>query len=135
MASHRHLHPKHLFFVLVGLAALFVVYKNERFILDHSDPMWAYYFPVRWLLLVHGLAGASALCLGASQFSARLRQRHVQVHRTLGRCYVISVALGVSGAGLYIRAFAAQTIDSAQRGRLNKPGLRATGSYGLGRST
>ncbi len=93
MASHRHLHPKHLFFVLVGLAALFVVYKNERFILDHSDPMWAYYFPVRWLLLVHGLAGASALCLGASQFSARLRQRHVQVHRTLGRCYVISVAI------------------------------------------
>jgi hypothetical protein len=47
----------------------------------------------------------------------------------------MTAILGVSGAGLYIRAFAAQTIDSAQRGRLNKPGLRATGSYGLGRST
>lgn len=93
MTSHRHLDPKHVFFVFVGLAALFVLYNNERFVLDHSDAMWAYYFPVRWVLLAHGLAGAAALCLGASQFSARLRQRHVQVHRILGRCYVTSVAI------------------------------------------
>jgi len=92
-ATSAHLDPKHIFFGFVGLAALFVLYNNERFIVDHSDAMWAYYFPVRWLLLVHGAAGATALCLGASQFSTRLRQRHTQVHRILGRCYVTSVAI------------------------------------------
>jgi uncharacterized membrane protein len=85
--------PKHIFFGFVGFGVLFVLYNNERFILDHSDAMWAYYFPVRWLLLVHGSAGAIALCLGASQFSTRLRQRHARVHRVLGRCYVITVAI------------------------------------------
>jgi hypothetical protein len=25
---------------------LFVVYNNERFIVDHSDPLWTYYLPV-----------------------------------------------------------------------------------------
>jgi uncharacterized membrane protein len=93
IASHPHLDLKHIFFVFVGLAALFVLYNNEHFILDHSDAMWTYYFPVRWLLLVHGMAGLVALCLGASQFSARLRQRHAQVHRILGRCYVTSVVI------------------------------------------
>lgn len=92
-ATTWHLDPKHIFFGLVGLAALFVLYNNERFILDYSDPMWAYYFPVRWLLLIHGAAGAVALCLGASQFSSRQRQRHTQLHRVLGRCYVTSVAI------------------------------------------
>lgn len=45
------------------------------------------------MLLVHGLTGAAALCLGARQFSSRLRQSSVAVHRALGRLYVISVAI------------------------------------------
>jgi uncharacterized membrane protein len=92
-AARRHLEPKHLLFAALGFMALFVIYNNERFIFDHSDPQWAYYFPVRWLLLAHGLSGAAALCLGVSQFSSRLRRRHVRVHRTLGRSYVTAVAI------------------------------------------
>jgi uncharacterized membrane protein len=88
-----HRGPKHLLFAALGLMALFVIYNNERFIFDHSDPQWAYYFRVRWLLLAHGLGGAAALCLGATQFSSRLRRRHVRVHRTLGRLYVTAVAI------------------------------------------
>lgn len=87
------IHPKHVLFGILGLLTLFVIYNNERFIVDHSNPLWAYYFPVRWVLLVHGLAGAAALCLGATQFSTRLRHRAVQVHRFLGRSYVIAVAV------------------------------------------
>jgi len=88
-----HIEAKHVLFGVLGLLTLFVIYHNERFIVDHSDPQWAYYFPVRWLLVPHGLAGALCLCLGASQFSSRLRQRRPFVHRLLGRCYVISVAI------------------------------------------
>jgi hypothetical protein len=46
------LDSKHIFFVFVGLAALFVVHNNERFVLEHSDAMWAPTFSVQWLLLV-----------------------------------------------------------------------------------
>ncbi len=80
-----HVQAKHILFGVLGLLTLFVIYNNERFIIDHSDPAWTYYFPVRWLLIPHGFAGAICLCLGASQFSTRLRQSHARVHRTLGR--------------------------------------------------
>src|SRR5580658_5180974 len=82
-----HVDAKYILFGALGLMTAFVIYNNERFIVDHSDPQWTYYFPVRWLLLPHGLAGVVVLCLGASQFSTRLRQRHARVHRVLGRCY------------------------------------------------
>ena len=92
---------KHLLFAALGLLTLFVLYHNERFIVDHSDALWTYYLPVRWLLLPHGLAGAVVLCLGASQFSTRLRQRHARVHRLLGRAYLIGVAIAAP-VGIYI---------------------------------
>ena len=88
-----HFGPKHLLFGVLALLTLFVIYNNERFIIDHSDPLWTYYLPVRWMLVPHGLAGAIVLCLGASQFSTRLRQRHARIHRFLGRSYVTGVAI------------------------------------------
>ncbi|MGO9991081.1 MAG: DUF2306 domain-containing protein [Steroidobacteraceae bacterium] len=96
-----HWNPKHVLFAVLGLLTLFVIYNNERFIIDHSDPQWTYYFPVRWLLIPHGLAGAVVLFLGASQFSTRLRQRRARLHRLFGRCYVIGVAIAAP-VGVYI---------------------------------
>ena len=94
-------HPKHVLFAVLAALTVFVLYHNERFIVDHTDPQWTYYFPVRWLLVPHGLAGLVVLCLGATQFSSRLRQRHPRVHRVLGRCYVIGVAIAAP-VGIYI---------------------------------
>lgn len=93
--------PKHLLFGLLVLLTLFVIYNNERFIVDHTDPLWTYYLPVRWLLVPHGIAGAIALVLGASQFSTRLRSRHARIHRILGRCYVTAVAISAP-MGIYV---------------------------------
>jgi hypothetical protein len=95
-SSVSHFGPKHILFGVLGLLTLFVIYSNERFIVDHSDPLWAYYLPVHWLLVPHCLAGAICLCLGATQFSTRLRQRHARVHRALGRCYVIGVVVAAT---------------------------------------
>jgi len=92
-ATGWHPAPKHLLFAALGLMTLFVIYNNERFIVDHSDPLWTYYSPVRVLLFAHALAGAVALCLGATQFSSRLRRGHVRLHRILGRSYVTAVAI------------------------------------------
>jgi uncharacterized membrane protein len=92
---------KRALFVAIALMTLVVLYNNERFIVDHGDPSWAYYFPVRWLLVPHGIAGAAALFLGMSQFSTRLRARRPRLHRALGRCYVIGVLIAAPMA-MYI---------------------------------
>src|SRR4030095_5090763 len=49
---------------------LFVLWRNERSLLDHSHPDWVYYFPVRWWLIPHGLGGPIALVAGPFQFSS-----------------------------------------------------------------
>ena len=92
---------KHLFFAFLGLATLFVIYTNERFIVDHADPLWDYYKGVRGALVPHGIAGAMVLVLGATQFSTRLRERHTRLHRVFGRCYLIGVAIAAS-VSIYI---------------------------------
>jgi hypothetical protein len=86
---------KRALFVTLGLMFLFVLWRSERFILDHSHPDWAYYFPVRWWLIPHGLGGLIALVAGPFQFSSRLRRRHLPVHRMTGRAYLGGVAIAV----------------------------------------
>jgi uncharacterized membrane protein len=82
---------KRAFFVVVGLAFLFVLWNNERFFLNPQAPQWAHFNPIRWHLLPHGVAGLVALSLGATQFSSTLRRRNPRVHRTLGKLYIIAV--------------------------------------------
>jgi hypothetical protein len=53
----------------------------------------------------HILLGAIALLTGWSQFSKRIRNKNLTVHRTLGKIYLISVILSGS-AGLYIAYYA-----------------------------
>lgn len=60
-ASGWHVQAKHILFGVIALAALFVPYNNERLVIDHSDPQWTYFSPLRWLLFPHDLAGAFAI--------------------------------------------------------------------------
>ena len=83
---------RHVVFAALLPLFLFVLWHDERFIFIHSDGKWAYYFPVRWLVLLHVLGGLTALLIGPFQFSSRFRQRHLRVHRIMGRIYLASVA-------------------------------------------
>jgi uncharacterized membrane protein len=82
---------------------LFVLWHDERFVFNHSDDSWRYYFPVRWVLLPHVLGGLTALLIGPFQFSSRFRKRHLRVHRIMGRVYLSSVAVAAIMA-LYVSA-------------------------------
>ncbi len=102
VAIRRPLIPfKYILFFALGLMFLFVLWHNERFIIDHSQPAWAFFFPVRWWLLVHALAGLSALLIGPFQFSSRFRQRHLRIHRIMGRCYLGAIAISAP-MGMYL---------------------------------
>jgi uncharacterized membrane protein len=59
----------------------------------------------QWAFYQHIFFGGVALLLGWSQFSKRLRNKYLQLHRNLGRIYVATVLL--SGfSGLFIAFYA-----------------------------
>jgi len=92
---------KYVIFSILGLMFLFVLWNNERFILDHSHPDWTYYFPVRYMLIPHGLGGLMALLIGPLQLSSRFRTKHVRIHRILGGFYIGGITLAAT-MGSYI---------------------------------
>jgi uncharacterized membrane protein len=84
---------KRIFFGAFGIAFLFVLWHNERFFLNPLAPEWLHLNPIRWHLIPHGIGGAVALILGASQFSTTLRQHYPRVHRTCGKLYIIGTLI------------------------------------------
>ena len=85
--------------VFLGLTALFVFITSEVLLVTDYPLYHAYRLQViadRGLLIPHTLAGIFALVIGPINFSSRIRQRHLQLHRILGRIYVISVFIGAA---------------------------------------
>jgi len=99
---------KYLVFAVIAMMAAYVLYHNERFLLDPANPAWHHYDPFKWWLLPHGLAGACAMLLAPMQFAEGLRRRHRTLHRTTGTIYVIAAFI-LAPLGLYI-----QYLDEAQ---------------------
>ncbi len=79
--------------VVFGLLTVFVLVTRDRTLLDSHSFLRQRYAVIPWLMLAHGIPGALALLLGLFQFSSRLRQRYLQLHRVLGRIYVGCVAI------------------------------------------
>jgi len=84
---------KRLFFVVFVMALLFVLWHNERFLLNAGAPEWTHFNSVRWHLVPHGVGGAIALSVGALQFSTTLRTRYLRIHRACGKAYIIAVLI------------------------------------------
>ena len=95
---------KYVVFSLIGLATLYVMYHNERFLVDSHHPAWQHYESFKWWLLPHGIFGAIVLLFAPFQFSERLRQRFTKAHRIMGRFYVVG-ALGLAPLGAYIQYY------------------------------
>ncbi|HKF73705.1 MAG TPA: DUF2306 domain-containing protein [Stellaceae bacterium] len=106
--SARPFRIRYLVFAAIAAMAAYVLYHNERFLIDSTHPVWNHYEPFKWWLLPHGVAGACALLLAPLQFAEGLRQRHTWLHRTTGTIYVIGVFV-LGPVGLYI-----QYLDEAQ---------------------
>ena len=83
------LKAKHVTFTLIALASLYVLYHNERFLIDSEHPAWQRYEAFKWWLLPHGIFGAIVLLFAPFQFSERIRQRFIKAHRVMGRFYVV----------------------------------------------
>jgi hypothetical protein len=95
---------KYVVFTAIALASTYVLYHNERFLVDGSHPAWQHYAPFKWWLLPHGIFGAIVLLFAPLQFSDRLRKRFTRAHRIMGRLYVVG-AIGLAPLGAYIQYY------------------------------
>ncbi len=79
-----------------AFALFFVVQARPPFLRGRTD-MFGLAVPL------HLVGGAVALAVGAFQLNAALRSRRIQLHRILGRIYVVCVLIGgISGLRLAI---------------------------------
>jgi uncharacterized membrane protein len=88
---------KNVLWLCLGLTVLFVFITSEVMLATDYPMYHAYRLQViadRRLLIPHSLSGTLALLIGPLQFSTRFRQRHLTVHRVLGRVYVVCVFVG-----------------------------------------
>src|SRR6266478_17454 len=91
---------RYVVFGLIALMAAYVLYHFERFLIDWDHPVWKHYQALGVFILVHGLAGATAMILAPMQFSDGFRARHAKLHRVAGRIYV-TAALILAPFGVY----------------------------------
>ena len=98
------INAKYTVFSVIALMSLYVMYHNERFLVDSAHPAWQHYAPFKWWLLPHGIFGAIVLLFAPLQFSDRLRQRFTKTHRVMGRLYVAG-ALLLAPLGAYIQYY------------------------------
>ena len=98
------INSKYVVFSVIALMSLYVMYHNERFLVDSAHPAWQHYAPFKWWLLPHGIFGAIVLLFAPLQFSDRLRQRFTKTHRVMGRLYVAG-ALLLAPLGAYIQYY------------------------------
>jgi hypothetical protein len=95
---------KYVVFSAIGIASVYVLYHNERFLIDSNHPAWQHYESFKWWLLPHGIFGAIVLLFAPLQFSDRLRKRFTRAHRIMGRMYVVG-ALILAPLGAYIQYY------------------------------
>jgi uncharacterized membrane protein len=96
----KRLPTKNMAFAVIAAMMAYVLYNNERFLIEPMNPIWKHYRDLGVFLLVHGVAGGTALILAPMQFSDRLRARFTKLHRVVGRIYVFG-ALILAPAGVY----------------------------------
>lgn len=89
---------------VVGLSFVFAlaVYFVSRYALHylvHITPQsYFVYWTRRGWVFLHVLSGTVALLIGPFQFSRRLRQRSVTMHRVVGRVYLIAILCAAAAA-------------------------------------
>ena len=95
---------KRVVFTAITLATLYVLWHNERFVVQSDHPAWQRYESFKWWLLPHAVFGSIVLLFAPFQLSNRLRQRLPKLHRIMGRMYVLGVFV-LAPTGAYIQYF------------------------------
>jgi uncharacterized membrane protein len=103
---------KAIWILFILLAMIIGLYPNLYFVLDRKfgllsskpDNLLKNIF---WNIgfYIHIICSGIALLVGWSQFSAKLRKNYLQLHRQIGKIYVVTALSGAAG-GIYIAFYA-----------------------------
>lgn len=86
----------------LGLAALWFIFRNAAPYLSMSREYYGpYFWPRRWMLMLHIVGGITALTVGVVQLWLGLTHRTSRLHRVLGKVYVGAIFIGSIG-GFYL---------------------------------
>ncbi len=86
--------PKHLLWYVLGLAGISVLLYTDYPLVFHPEPGNPYHAKLIRdfvYLMPHAIGGILATIIGPFQFSTRFRQRHLSLHRLMGKVYIVSV--------------------------------------------
>lgn len=102
-SSMSHRWPKVLALGIVLLIALgFVIKYVVYYYLHYNEASFTngepHFWRERGWLLLHITSGMTALLIGPWQFSRRIRQRYLRLHRISGRVYLVAITLGALAA-------------------------------------
>lgn len=100
----RKINAKHIVFTAITIATIYVLWHNERFVVQSDHPAWLRYESFKWWLLPHAVFGSIVLLFAPFQFSDWLRGRYPRAHRFMGRMYVLGVYV-LAPTGAYIQYF------------------------------
>lgn len=95
---------KQVVFTAIAVATVYVLFHNERFVVEPDHPAWLRYESFKWWLLPHALFGSIVLLFAPFQFWDGLRTRFPKAHRIMGRLYVLGVYV-LAPTGAYIQYF------------------------------
>ena len=89
---------KYTFWAVMGLVGISVLYYTDLPLLHTPSPYRSKRIKDIFLLTPHAIAGVLATALGPFQFSTRFRQKHLSLHRLMGKVYVIAVCVAAPTA-------------------------------------
>ena len=94
MSSYR----KPILWIGIAVMALSVLFTVEVPLFSSSSPHRQHLLAQNFVLIPHVISGLAAFLIGPLQFSSRLRQRNLRLHRNLGKTYVIAIFISVPSA-------------------------------------
>src|ERR1044071_4519926 len=95
---------KYVVFSAIAMASLYVLYHNERFVVQPTNPIWQHYEPFKWWLLPHAIFGtpATAIYQVTSRHGTVVCRRSVR-SRPAGCIY--TVLPGADGSTAFVYDF------------------------------
>ena len=89
-----------LLLIASGFAARFIWHYAAPYFLHFNAAQFNAYWPHRVRLVTHIAVGILALICGTFQLWTGLRMRMMNIHRWIGRVYLVGAAVGIVGAFL-----------------------------------
>ncbi|MEA1786146.1 DUF2306 domain-containing protein [Arenibacter sp. GZD96] len=100
-----------LLIALVLIAVYFVIDRALPYFFNFNKEHYQdYYWPNKWWLVGHLLGGALALIIGPFQLSTSFRNRFLNLHRSLGKVFIIAIIIG-SLSAIYMSFYVAPQVN------------------------